>query len=712
MNRYILVVIVALISLLKTEVVFSQINTMGDRYNQLYDNMTEEEKLRKQQEEDALIDTIGGKKKNKPKKPLSSYLFDDSLKTNKIIAWKYNPYTNGIERVKVDTMLNDFAQDYFFKAKDGIGSAYLGNLGAGTMPLEYSARPRGGRLSFLDPYKEYLYTPDNVIFYNSKVAFSQFTYITSGQRDRAEEDFRLTHAQNISPSTGFNLTYRNNRTRGMYENQQSINKNFSFAFAHTGKRYTTHFGYFFNSGDIRENGGVENVSEIRDTLIDLPQNILINLKDAKTKFKGNGFYFTQSLAVPLSSLKSNDTTLVESDVPLSSLDSLKLLRKKRTMGSDIANRTTLFFGTSVEYDSYKKIYTDTKQESGDFYKEWYLNPTMTNDSIRETNLNLKFFAQFQPFNKDGAISLIGGGVGLENSGYYYFKPGDYISGGSKVSKKSFFVYGDAKGNWREYVAWDANIKYFPIGYRSQDLSLGGNLALSAYIRQRPISLILSASFDTQSPSYWVRDFYSNHFMWNNDFGKEIRTTFEAKLDIKSIHTEIGVNQILSTNTVYYNAQSMPTQYDGALSVTALYLKKDFVIGGLNLNHKVLVQKSSNELVAPVPLGAINIEYFYRFHVVKDILEMEVGFNGSYNTEYYGFGYNPSLSQFYNQRDIQVGNYPMLDVFATGKWKRLRFIVKFQNVNYELFGGRNYFDVARYPLNRRMMKFGLSWSFYN
>lgn len=703
-------------SLLGTEVTYAQNNnTLNDRYNKLYENMTEEERLKKQAEEDALIDTIGGKKKSKPKKPFASYLFPDSLKSEKMFAWKYNPYTNGVERVKVDTLLSGFNQDYFFQAKEGLGSIYLGNLGAATIPLEYSQRPRDFKLSFLDPYKEYLYTPSNVIFYNGKVPFSQFTYITSGQRDRAEEDFRLTHAQNISPSTGFNLTYRNNRTRGMYENQQSINKNFSFAFAHTGKRYTTHFGYVFNSGEMRENGGIKDIAEIRDTLIDLPQNILINLKDAKTRYKGNGFFFTQSLAIPLSKLKSDtDSLLMDGQPPkaMTSLDSLKMMRKKQMEGSELSDRTTLFFGTSVEYDSYKKIYTDTKAESDEYYNNWYIDPASTRDSIRETNLNMRFFAQFQPYNSEGAISLIGGGLGIENNGYYYFKPGDYIAGGNKISKKNFYVYGDAEGKWREYIAWNASVKYFLAGYRSQDLSLGGNLAISAYIKQRPITLLLSASIDTQSPSYWVQDFYSNHFKWNNNFDKEVRTSLDAKLFMKSIRAEIGVNQILSTNTIYYNNAALPAQFSGALSVTSLYLKKDFVVGGFNMNHKILLQTSSNEDVAPVPLAAANIQYFFRFNVVKDVLEMETGFNGSYNTKYYGYGYNPAVSQFYNQREMEVGNYPMLDVFVTGKWKRLRFIIKFQNVNFELLGGRNYLEVAPYPLNRRMLKFGISWSFYN
>ena len=721
MNRYFFIIVV-LVLFFSTNATFAQID-YDDRYGDLYENMTEEEIAKKQQEIDENTDTLGGNKKFKPKKPFASYLFPDSMaKKSKIFAWKFNTLTNRVKLVPVDTMLAGFNQDYFFQANnESVGSISLGNLGAPTAPLAYHERITDYKLSFLNPYKEYLYSPNNVIFYNSKVAFTQFTYLTSGQKDRAEEQFRLTHAQNISPSTGFNITYRNNRTRGMYENQQSINKNFSFALNHTGERYTAHLGYVFNSGDMRENGGVENIGDIRDTIIDIPQNILTKLKDAKTRFKGNGFYFTQSLAVPLSGLKRTSSLFdgleeyMDSipEVKMTSLDSIRMIRNDLSGGNNaLTQRTMLFFGTSVEYDSYKKIYSDTKAESNDYYENWYIDPTQTQDSIRENNLNLRFFTQFQPYDSNGALSLISAGIGLENNNYYYFKPDDYITGRAKDSKSSMYVYGDLEGKWKEYLAWDASVKYFPVGYRNQDLTLNGNLILGAKIKKKPSTLHLGFTLDIQSPSYWLNDFYSNHFKWSNNFDKEVRTQVEAKFKVNAINLEIGFNQLLSTKTIYFNENALPVQYDGALSVSSLYIFKDFVIGGLHLQHKALLQVSSSNVVAPVPLLAADISYFYRFTVVKDALDMEVGINGSYNTEYYGYGYNPATSQFYNQRGMEVGNYPLMDVFASGKWKRLRFLVKFQNVNHELFGGRNYFDVADYPLNRRMLKFGISWSFYN
>lgn len=659
-------------------------------------------------------DMEGDSTEVKKKKPFSSYLFADSLKQTRIFAWRYNSLNNSVQRVDVDTMLNGFNREYLFQNKEGISSNYLGNLGAPTSPVEYSERDMSTNFSFLNAYKEYLFTPENVVFYNTKVAFSQFSYITSGQTDRAEELFDLTHAQNISPSTGFNISYRNNRTKGLYTNQKSINKNFSFAFSHTGKRYTTHFGYIFNSGEIEENGGASDLSEIRDTVINLPENIAVNLQDAKTKFKGNGFYYSQSLAIPLSRNTSIDSILMSvQGKNLSALDSLKMIRQQRIESSDVATNSILFLGMAMDFMSYKKLYSDSQAytEEG-YYDNWYIDPDYTQDSIRETNFNLKFYAQVQPFNQSGPVSLIGGGVGYSNEGYYYFSPSNYITGGSKVQKKSMFVFGDAKGKWSRYLAWDAHLKYYPIGYRSQDFTAGGTLKLAAYIRNRPIILTANAEFITEGASYWEENFYSNHFQWSNNFDQEVRTEIKGSLVIPSINLEIGGTQVLSTNTVYYNNLSLPTQYTGALSVTSAYISKNFVAGVLHLNNKVLLQTTSNANVAPVPNFAADISYFLRLDVVKDILQMDLGFNGKYYTEYYGYAYNPAISQFYTQQEVKVGGYPMLDAFVTGKWKRLRFLIKFQHANYELFGGRNYFDIANYPLNRRMLKYGISWSFYD
>ncbi len=119
----------------------------------------------------------------------------------------------------------------------------------------------------------------------------------SGQSKRAEEQLRVLHSQNISPSSSINLTYRNNGTRvcvqqSEIERQEPVN---SFRPHRSPLHHTIHGGYIYNMGDIQENGGLVDDREVTDTVVDLPQNLKMNLKDARNVFKGNTLYYTQNL---------------------------------------------------------------------------------------------------------------------------------------------------------------------------------------------------------------------------------------------------------------------------------------------------------------------------------------------------------------------------------------------------------------------------------
>ncbi|MEG1554202.1 MAG: putative porin [Rikenellaceae bacterium] len=657
-------------------------------FSKLYDNnMTKP---------DEPLDTLKGGKRTRPKRPLRSYLFNDSIKNQRMFAWTFNPYNNTVDMVKMDTALTNFQKDYFFLKDNPVGVTYLGNLGAAVQPLNFAARTRSYYISFMDPYNDYIFRENKVLFYNGRMPFTNASYFISGQKQFAEEEFTLTHQQNITPSTGINLSYRNNRTRGIYANQQSINKNLSIAISHTGRRYSFHAGYIYNGGDIRENGGLKDDAMVLDTVIDLPRNIDMMLKDAKNKFKGNVFYFTQSVAVPLISYHRLDTAKIR-----------EVLTKYK-----VENSTSLFFGTSFKYSAYHKTYTDTKGGSGDYYKNWYINPRSSRDSIREREIDVKVFAQFQPYNRYGILGLIGGGVGYTNEKYYSFSQQDFLVKGDDDVTHNVYIYADVNGQFRKYLKWNADFKYTPFGEQEQNMSFGGKIDLSAYIKKKPVTLTLSARFYIQSPNHWEKSFFSNHYIWNNNFDNQSTTEFKANISIPSVNLDFGAMQYLLTNKIYYSADATPKQYDGTVSVTEAYINKNFVVGGLHLEHSLLAQFTSNERIVPVPKFAANLCYYYEFNVVKNVLRMQIGAEGYYNTRYHAPGYNPSVGQFYNQRDVMTGNYPFTNVFITGKWKRMRILLKYQHLNYELYGGRDYMSAAHYPNNRGMFKYGLSWTFYD
>ena len=644
-------------------------------------------------------------KKKRIRKPLESYYFNDSIRALPNFEWYVSRNYNKLDVHPIDTLLDDWRIDYPFYRK-GVGDMAIGSLGQASQPLNYFERPDDFNFTFSQPYYVYNYTVENVPFYNVKKPFILMSYRESGQKRYREENFGITVAQNISPSTGVNVNYNARGTKGKYDWSRTKNHNTSVAVSHTGKRYSVFAAYMNNHIEQRENGGVVGLWAIKDTTFEMPSGVPMKLADAQAQntYRNNAVFIKQAIGIPLQRVTEYDFSL--------------------------ADLSTVYVGHTFEYNEWSKIYTDKyarytnlrgdRNENGDYiptqgeyYEHWFINPSQTRDSISERLISNRIFVQAQPWKRDGVLGTLDGGVGIDLHTYSQFSMEDYLSGKYARDKRtSWFVYGSLDGKFKKYLNWRADFKLYPSGYRGGDISIGAEAAFRAYIRGH--ALILTGTFrqESRTPSYWTEHLFSNHYVWNNSFNKENETRFEVSFEVPDFGLELGAWQGVYTNRIYYDRNSLATQHGGSLSMTSIYARKDFNIKGVHLDHRVLVQFSSDEIVAPVPLVSAYLSYYYEFWVKRDVLRLQIGLDGRYNTSYYAPGYNPALSAFYNQRDYSIGNYPYLDVFITAKWKRMRIFLKYQHLNEGLFGNNEYFSVAGYPLNQGMFKFGISWGFYD
>ena len=640
------------------------------------------------------------------RKPLESYYFNDSIRALPNFMWTVDRDMNDVEIMPLDTTLTNWRIDHPYQLK-GVGDMTLGGLGQSTLPFNYFDRPASSDFTFAQSYDSYTYRMDNVPFYNSKTPYLNFTYLESGQKRYREEHFEVTTAHNISPSTGFNVSYKARGTQGLYDWQRTSNHNLSVAFSHTGKRYSVHAAYVNNRIKQRENGGAVGIWAVADTIYEHPSGVPMKLAEAEAhnSYRNNSFFIKQAIAIPLQPVTDYDFSL--------------------------ADLTAVYFGHIFEYNEWNKLYTDkyaeftndrgSMDENGEFipttdvyYKNWYISPDESRDSIRERVISNRFFVEAQPWDRDGAVGRLGGGVGIDMYAYSQFAFDDYVGGHQgKVKKTAWYAYGAVSGKVKKVADWGANVKYYPSGYRSGDFDLNAHIALTARLRGRPVTLSGRFSQTRRSPSYWEENLFSNHYVWFNSFKQEDETRFELSLDIPDLAFEVGFWQGLVDNKIYYDAQSQVQQSGDAISLTSLYARKDFRLGGFHFDHRVLLQWSTNQEVIPVPLGSAYLSYYYEFWVEKKkVLRMQIGVDGRFNTKYYAPSYNPALGTFYNQRDYELGEYPYLDVFVTAKWKRMRIFLKYQHANYDLFGNGQYFTVAGYPQNPAMFKFGISWGFYD
>ncbi|MEE1167744.1 MAG: putative porin [Alistipes sp.] len=644
-------------------------------------------------------------KKRRPRRPLESYYFSDSVRALYNWKWFLDRDYNRVRIEPLDTTLADWRIDYVFYRK-GVGDMALGGLGQSSQPMNWFDRRQDKDFTFGRSYDAYTARLDNVPFYNAKRPYTNAMYLESGQKRYREEHFELVHSQNIDPSTSANISYKARSTMGQYDWQRTKNHALSLGVAHTGKRYSIHAAFIYNYISARENGGAVGKWAIADTTFEMPSGVPMRLASSKAEntYRNIGGFIKQAIAIPLQRVTEYDFSLA--DIP------------------------AVYIGHQIEYNRWTKSYSDVRaqytNDRGDhdenggyistthyYYTDWFINPTTTRDSISESILSNKLFVQVQPWDRNGIVSTIDGGVGVDLHTYSYLRLEDYLAGRLTRDKRtSWYIYGSTGGMIKRYADWGVDVKYYPSGYRGGDLSVGANVTLRAFINERP--LILSGRFrqELRTPGYWQQNLFSNHYAWFNSFGKESETRFDVNFSVPSIALEVGVWQGVLSNTIYYGSDSRPQQNNGTVSITSLYARKDFRIAGLHLDHRALVQITSNERVLPVPIFSAFLSYYYEFWLVRNVLRVQIGVDGRFNTSYYAPGYNPALSVFYNQREVKVGNYPYLDVFISAKWKRMRILLKLQHLNQNLFGNGEYFQTALYPLNPRMFKLGLSWSFYD
>ena len=205
---------------------------------------------------------------------------------------------------------------------------------------------------------------------------------------------------------------------------------------------------------------------------------------------------------------------------------------------------------------------------------------------------------------------------------------------------------------------------------------------------------------------------SNHYKWDNTFSKISTTKIEAALDIPRWQLQASFGYALLGNNIYYGTDGTVQQNTTPMSVLTASLMKNFRLWKFHLDHKALLQISSNESVMPLPLLALNLRYYLQFDVVKKVMQMQIGADGRFTTKWYAPAYNPVLGVFHNQTETKYGNCPDIDLFVNIQWKRACIFIKVINIGMGWPNDKaDYFSAHHYIHSQRAIKVGIFWPFY-
>ena len=165
-----------------------------------------------------------------------------------------------------------------------------------------------------------------------------------------------------------------------------------------------------------------------------------------------------------------------------------------------------------------------------------------------------------------------------------------------------------------------------------------------------------------------------------------------------------------TRPIYFDTIGTPQQMDGNIQVLAADLQLNITTPWVNLDNSIVYQLSSSDKM-PLPTITLYNNLYYHGTWVK-VLDVQIGVDMRFFTKYYAPVLNPALGQFCIQNEVQVGNYPVLNVYANFYVRKLRLklFAQYQHLN-ESFMNKQYLEMPSYPMSPDMFRAGLAWHFY-
>ena len=681
---------------------------------------------------DSLIARRDSIRENTPR-ILETFAFPDSMLYKRIIQWTHEREFHKMDIQLPDTSADFRFHDYPFFRKD-LNATWLGVSGSPVQYYNYFRRNSENGMSFYEPYESWSYSAKTLPFYNTKTAYTELSYFGTlfANSQKSSDNLHILTSQNIFPELNYTLEYNRFGGNGIMENETTANKTLSVSVNYTGKKYLLHAGYINNRITRNENGGTTDNSMVRDTTLDA-REYPVHLTNASNSIHKKTFTLDQQYRIPFTFINTmrekkldkayREKILASGDSSLIAVaDSLVVLAAQERAAADTLDPddiTTAFIGHSSEYTVFRKLYNDqiatTDKIGRRFYENYLYNPTNSYDSVRVSKLENRIFLRLQPWADDAIVSKLNGGIGNRITNWYDFDP-TFLKGNTNTIWNSTFVYAGVEGQLRDYIHWDATGDYVFLGSEMNDMSLKANalLTLHPFRRARTSPVLLNLHFETslKEPEHYHNHFFSNHYRWDNDFGKTSTTKVQAKLDIPRWKISAEVGYALLDGNIYYDSLAVVRQNTVPMSVLSAALNKNFAFGPLHLDNRVLFQVSSNQEVVPVPQLAINSRVYFQFNISQGTLKLQMGGDAWYNTKFYSPGWNPAVGVFYNQRKEQYNNGPVIDAFINAQWKRACIFVKAENVGQGWPMEKNdYFSAHNYIRTQRALKLGVYWPFY-
>ena len=581
------------------------------------------------------------------------YIYEDHIKYNDLYFTQVDSSIFNIHRYSTTELSNYYLQD-------------LGVIGTAARSI-YNPLPSviGARSGYY-VYETFFKPPEDFKYYDTKSPYSRIgAAIGGGGRSRVNVGFNRSDSSNFNIGIDYNRIISDKQTNSIGKHDRltdSEGYDIYMVYFTPKRKYLALTNFSRNKNTIEDQGGIDLAAS-----------------------NGQG-YFDEDASVFLSEAKS------------------EYLRRNFHFYHQFLADSALQFYQSYDWSySSAKFRDDDLNPTNGYYDKYYFG---TDTTAEENN----FVTSTLETGVKGTLGK------LFYLGYYKIRGFDFTYGRADADTLNFNTLKPETSGVEHYVGGAMRIQL------NRKYKLNGSIDFNFNGNQRLMGDLLAKNFDVRfilqqhSPSYMEQAYLGNHDFWINDF-KNIKTLeleggYIQKVGRSHLRPKLKFSTI--TDHVYFNIIAVPEQINGTTTFItpgldfSMNIFRHFYISG-NVDYNIISGATTEAF--PVPDLMVNVNIFFHQLLFQDNLELQVGLDNHWKSDYFAPNYQVSTQQFYIQNSFNVPAYLISDAYVNIKLGHAYVFAKFNNL-VQALTGEGYFAAPNYIGKRPLFDFGFYWMFFD
>ena len=584
----------------------------------------------------------------------------------------------GIEKQSLDTLKTDF-HIYSPIDKFSFSNSFLGNTGSQFNSNIFFDEISKPNTDFLpeNQFSAYLMTNRNQHYYHARKPYIALSYVMSTKK-RNENDLNVLYTQNINKDWNVGFNYVLISSDGIFPQSKTSEHSLNFFTSYTGEKYSVHASYYRNKFLLQESGGIDSM-ETTDPDLSRPR-----IDTASSVLFKSGIVVSQEFRFGHTINETIDDTL------------------QKTSYREIGKLNYVF-----NYGHHYRNYFDNGYASG-FYQDILMDTTSSLDSTNSKLYDNALYWSFREMKYGKSTLSNSFGAGYEIIKNYGFRGYVFVNNGERY--ESFRAIFNSNGKFNK-IRYNLHSYYYLQGYKLNDYMAVFNFEKDIYLNKNRATAYLNLELSNKQVALMEQYYNSNHFKWDNHFKSKHTEKAILGLEIPKYRLKLEASYAQLGNYIYFDSTAYPVQLDNNLGVMAVKLDKEFKVWKIHSRNKVVWQNADNAEAVSIPDFAFYHNLYFDLHY-KEAMYLNLGYEFYYSTEFDALSFMPATGQFFQERLMKTGAYPIINVFADIRIQSVLLFIKFENVSFQFINNKFYYLVNNYPLNPTMFKFGVTWRFRN